>query len=792
MSDRGTRAAPEGRGVLDLRLVPAALAVWAVTALGLVWGWMPAALVAAVATGAVPVVWGTSTKRSNGLLVVLILAAVAGTGVALSVHQVESHPLRTAATHGARTVVRVELADRPTPLHGASFGASKAEDRALAKATLQAVREHGQWIRAGGDVLLLVPTAQWRDLIAGQEVTVTGKAVVPQNGELAVAMLQVSQPPKSVSAAPAWQRGAEVLRDGLRRTSASVLSPIAAALLPGLVVGDTTALPPEVVRDFHTSGLAHLMAVSGANVAIVCGAVLLLLRLCGAGPVVSAVGAGLALAGFVILAGPAPSVLRAAVMGAIALLALVLGRDRSALPALSASVMVLVLLSPGLAMSAGFVLSVIATAALVLLAPGWAESLRARGVPPGVAEALAVSAAAHVVTAPVVAALSGEVSVVALAANLLAEPVVAPATVLGVLATITAPVSPWLAEAFTWLSAPELEWLAAVAHHAAAFPGAAFSWPAGSFGGLLLAALTLLSLIVLRNKKIRWTVAALVLVVGLCFLPVRVLAPGWPAQGWSVVACDVGQGDGLVLSTGEPHTAVVVDTGPDPTLYADCLKRLRIDRIPLALLTHLHADHVSGLRAVLADRTVGAVAIGGLREPAWAMADIARDTRARGVRVMPLSAGQQMRWPGLVLEVLGPVGSLARTTSADDANDASLVVRATTSAGRILLTGDIELAGQSQLMSAGADLRADVLKTPHHGSRYTTPRFLAAVRPRLALISVGNGNRYGHPSPLVVSALTRAGAKVLRTDQEGDIAVVPGNQGPVTISRGGPVRARSP
>ncbi|GAA0531830.1 competence protein ComEC [Saccharopolyspora subtropica] len=776
---------------LDLRLVPAALAVWAVTVVGLLAGWLVAAAVAALAVLALPVVLSAARFRvwARGVLGVLLLGGVAATGIAVRGHGVAHHPLRIAAEHGQRVMVEVELTSSPRPLRGAAFGARRVQDRSVVHADLESVDVGGRRLRAGGSVVLLVPTDGWRDLVAGQRVTAVGKAAPPRDGELVVAALQVFRPPGEITPAPGWRYAVDDLRTGLREVSAAVLSPAAAGLLPGLVVGDTSGLPPEVEQDFDTAGLAHLTAVSGANLAIVCGAVLVLLHLVGVGPWVSAIGAGAVLVGFVLLTGPEPSVLRAAVMGAVALLALVLGRQRSALPVLAASVIGLLLVLPELATSPGFALSVAATAGLVLLAPRWSAAFHVRGVPVGAAEAIAVPMAAHVATAPLVAALSGEVSLVAVLANLLAGPVVAPATVLGVLATATAPASTWLAELWVRLAAPEVEWILLVADQAAAIPGAAVEWPAGAVGGLLLAGAVLVGLIALRGKRVRWVLVIAVLLVAFVLVPVRAVLPGWPVPGWSAVVCDVGQGDALVLATGHPGEAVVVDTGPEPRRAAQCLRRLGIERVPLAVLTHLHADHISGLAVLLADIPVGAVGIGPLREPAWAMDDVARDARAHRVPVVPLLAGQRASWPGLVLDVLGPDNVWARTQSEDDANDASVVLMATTPAGRVLLTGDIELAAQGRLVSSGLDLRADVLKVPHHGSRYTTPRFLHAVSPRLALISVGDGNSYGHPSPFVVDALTRAGARVLRTDQEGDIAILPGPQGPRFAARGDPLRA---
>jgi competence protein ComEC len=767
-------------------LVPAALAVWGVALCGLLLNWQ-----AAVAAGVLAGLAGVLALRRrwwqrSGAVALVVLAPVAAGWVGVQVHLAATHPLRAAAQHGAQAVVLVELSTRPRPLESAGFGSRPGgADRVLLTARVLAARTGGTFAERRGEVVLLAPADRWRDLLPEQRVVARGVLLPPRSGELTAAVLRVRGPPQRVEPAPVWQRAAESLRAGLREAS-GVLGPDAAGLLPALVVGDTGGVPPRLVEEFRTAGLSHLLAVSGANLAIFCGAVLLLLRAFGTGPRGCAAGSLAALAGFVLLAGPEPSVLRAAAMGAVALLALVLGRERSALPALATAVIVLVLYDPALGTDLGFALSVVATAALVLVAPRLAGWLRDRGVPVGLAEALAVAVAAHLATAPLVAGMSGRISLVAVAANLVAAPVVAPATVLGVLAALVAAVHDGTADVLVRLAGPEVDWLVLVGREAARVPSAAVAWPGGWGGGLLLAAVLVAGWALLRARRVRVLVVAAVAGFLLVLVPVGVVAPGWPVRGWAVVACDVGQGDALALAVGEPGGAVLVDTGPDPGPVAGCLRRLGVERVPLLVLSHLHADHVGGLAAVLAEQSVGAVAVGPLREPAWAWEEVRRQTDRAGVALVELEAGQRLSWPGLELEVLGPrvVGPVRVDDENTAVNDRSLVLRALTPAGRVLLTGDVELAGQAALLGDEAALAADVLKVPHHGSRYSLPRFLAAVRPRIALVSVGGDNRYGHPNPLVVDGLSRGGALVTRTDEAGDVAVLPGPDGPLVVRRG--------
>ncbi|MCA1676169.1 MAG: MBL fold metallo-hydrolase, partial [Actinobacteria bacterium] len=221
-----------------------------------------------------------------------------------------------------------------------------------------------------------------------------------------------------------------------------------------------------------------------------------------------------------------------------------------------------------------------------------------------------------------------------------------------------------------------------------------------------------------------------------------------------------------------------------------CLNRLGVRRLALVVISHLHADHLGGLAGALQGRDVGAVALGPGRSPSWAFADVVHTATAARIPLVALAAGQRLSWPGLVLDVLAPLRTPAPPADHDAevdgtvVNNASVVLRASTPAGRVLLTGDVELEAQAELLAAGTDLRADVLKVPHHGSRYSAAEFLATVRPRVAMISVGAGNSYGHPSKPVLDALTASGSRILRTDLNGDVAVTDGGEGLEVVARG--------
>ncbi|BDE59961.1 DUF4131 domain-containing protein [Rhodococcus hoagii] len=784
----------------DLRLVPSAAACWGATLVGLLAGWRPAAVSAIVsaAVGAVLALLVWRRRRAGpsvvlGIGVGVVAAALLGAGfaaaVAVRAHAVETHPLAALTAGGGSATLVVELDDDPKTLRGKSFG---GERQLMLRASLQEVRTDRTVLRAGGSILVFAEGEQWAGLLPGQRVTLRGRLAEPERRDLTVAVVRATGSPQHVAEPPAIQRWAGVVRDRLASAAGSALPSDQAGLLPGLVVGDTSALAQETKDEFTAAGLTHLTAVSGANVSIVLGAVLLVVRGVGLGPRTGALLAGIALVAFVVIARPSPSVLRAAAMGCVALLALVTGRRKQAIPALAASVVVLLALSPSLAVDFGFALSVFATAGLVVVSPALVARLRARGWPRWLAEMCAVALAAFVVTAPLVAAMSGTVSIVSIVANVLVAPAVAPITVVGAATAVLAVV--WLPAAalLVRVAGPPLWWLLEVADRAAAVPGGNLAVRNGLGGAVIVAVGIAVAVLAARHPWSRRMLLAVAVGVAAVWVPTRFHQPGWPASGWALVACDVGQGDGLVLSAGG-RRAVVVDAGPEPGPMDRCLRRLGIDEIPLLVVTHLHADHYGGLDAVLHGRSVGAVAIGPASLPEGGFRFVSAAASRADVPLVRLAAGRQLTVGAVRITVLGPLLPEPRTPAAaeDGANDASLVLMAETAAGRLLLTGDAEEDGQRALLRSKIPLRADVLKVPHHGSRTTSPEFLDAVRPRVALVSVGADNTFGHPNPGILQRLAALGAVTVRTDRDGDVAVARSGSGALAVvghSRGNIVR----
>jgi len=347
---------------------------------------------------------------------------------------------------------------------------------------------------AQAPVLVIAHGGGWLDLLPGQRVRVNARLSRPRAGDDIAAVVLPTGPPVRVGRPPWWQRAAGAMRARLRAACAR-LPPDERGLVPGLVVGDVSRMPASLTDAFRVSGLTHLNAVSGENCAVVLATVGAFLRRTPLRRGWRIATAAASLVAFVVLARPSPSVLRAATMGGAALLAMSVGRRTQPVPLLSAAVLLLVLTDPFLGRSVGFALSVVATAAIVLLAPRWAAAL-SRRMPQWLALAIAVPAAAQVACTPLLVLVFGQATPWAVPANLLAAPAVGPATVAGVVTAVMATLSPAVGSMIAWAAALPAGELALVARSLAALPGAGARWPAGATGagllGLVVVALMLL------------------------------------------------------------------------------------------------------------------------------------------------------------------------------------------------------------------------------------------------------------------------------------------------------------
>ena len=421
---------------------------------------------------------GRARRTSLGLWFAAVAAAAAwAAGYAVGaahLTQDTAGPVGELLTEGGATNAVLEITADPRPQRAS--GAGSSGKRYVVEARLLEATRAGLRFSASVRVILTGGEALAR-ATAGDIVEAPARVRPASAGGKPFVVLAGA--PRSVGHSEAAAFPAQA-REALRRHAAS-LPADAAGLVPALATGDRSGLDLQLEEDMRAAGLAHLSAVSGANFAIVLGSVAVALRLarCPRWGVVSA--SGLTLVAFVAVVGPEPSVLRAAGMGSIALLAVAAGRGGAACSALCAAVVALLLADPSLALSLGFLLSVLATVGIALLSPRLAEALSTY-LPRWISLAIAVPLSAQLLCGPALVFVRPELQAWSLAANILAAPVVPFLTVFSTLALATGLVAPALASAAIAVAAPPALLLAAIAHTVAGLPGAGIPWPEGPLG----------------------------------------------------------------------------------------------------------------------------------------------------------------------------------------------------------------------------------------------------------------------------------------------------------------------
>ncbi|TFB88166.1 ComEC/Rec2 family competence protein [Cryobacterium algoricola] len=696
-------------------------------------------------------------------------------------------------------------------------------------------------------VLVFASGSPGDSLRIGATVRVDATLVATEPGDAAALLVFALGRPVPVSEAPWWLDWADALRSRFA-AAAATLPGDGGALLPGLAIGDTSAVGDDLDAAMKSSALSHLTAVSGANCAVLIAIIMLLGGRFRLGRLRLGRGARITLSlavllGFVVLVTPEPSVLRAAVMAAVLLIGVGVGRPGRGVPLLALSVIVLLATDPWLSRSYGFALSVLATGGLLVLAGPLTRSL-ARWLPTGLAALIAIPLAAQLACQPVLVLLSPTFPLYGVPANLLAEPAAPLGTVLGLAACLLLGWLPGLASVVLWTAWVPSAWIAAVARTTAGLPGSSLPWPGGPFGVAVTAVLTAAVLVLFlrhgtgtrkrsgpgeqgpgpgpgrgrdgtsrsrrgdgsglrrgpqrmlrrilwlrRRPRARgrgrtrstldgWSAVALVVLVlfvggyaGTLIGQAVGRALTFPAD-WQIAACDIGQGDAVVVRDhgADRDRFALVDVGPDPKPLQRCLRSLGIDRIDLLVLTHYDMDHIGGIAAVIG--RVGTALVG--------IPENAQDERLHarlaegGAEVRQAAKGDAGTLGGLRWDVLWPVrgGSEMQT-----GNPGSVTIEFDGRGIRSVFLGDLGEDAQDALDRVSAPGRVDVVKVAHHGSRDQSPPFYAELHATVGLISVGAGNRYGHPTASLLDLLRSVGTLAVRTDRQGLSVVAPASTG---------------
>lgn len=553
----------------------------------------------------------------------------------------------------------------------------------------------------------------------------------------------------------------------------------AGELLKGMVLGDDQGVPQEVIDDFRDAGLLHMLAVSGQNVALLGFIILLLLRGLMV-PRLPALGISIAvIAAYIPLTGAGPSIVRAGIVGILGMAAMVFSRQSDRCHFLALSAAVILFLSPYSLLDPGFQLSYAAVLAIFFLAPVLEGLIRliAPPLPALLAQGLAISTATGLATAPITLADFGQVSLVSVPANIAAEPVAGPVMMLGALAILAQPVLPPAAWMLDTLACLCTGYLIELARFMASLPGAVYRHGSpgmlatSGFYAMLIAIVTVArrTCMMAAFSRLRAgrgllapLVLLLVLLAGLSCAASRV-STGPPPDSYRVSFLDIGQGDATLIQV-PPATAILIDGGPGAQVV-DRLRERGVTRLDAVYLTHPHADHVAGLIDVLEQFPVGAVFDAAPPSSSDIYRDFLKLIEQKRIPYHVTRKGQTGDYGELHLDILSPGDDL----KSDDLNADSLVILARYRGLDILIPGDAE--GETL---TGLDLPpAAVYKVPHHGSRDgSISRVLTRVRPGTAVISVGEGNTYGHPADSTLAALAKAGVRTYRTDRQGTVTVM--------------------
>lgn len=799
---------PQRHQPLDLRLLPAAFMGWAV-ALVVVHSmpersacWALGLVLIAVLAVITSLILARRSPAWHKVMLQLVLCAGVGAGVAFSAAGTQYSHQDSGWTAAVQSEVPVEVTFRVTrdPFPFERRGADD-ESGYRSQAVVHSFGTGQQQVRAEAMVFTDA------ELRAGHRYTGMMRAVPTEAGDRATALLYSFGAEPERLAADTWSRvteGFSRLRTATAEQSSYAVGE-APALLPGVILGDRSGQSQQLTEAMQISGLTHMTVVSGTHCSLAMGALLgaaRLLRL-PRWAVLPLLLAGLLL--FVMLVQPAPSVVRASIMGAIGALAVFAGRGRASSALLCLCVILLLIYDPWYSVAPAFQLSVAATIGIVLIGARLKRHF-AQWMPGFVAAALALAVSAQLFVTPVLLPIAEGVTLYSIPANILAGPLLPLATVPGTLAAVLAETVPWFSTGLLWLAGFPAAGIAAIGYAAASLPQALVPWPQGTAGWILAGLYTSAAVVVCRmvidsgrriarGQKIILAAAAgslAALVLPVSGILSSVFGEGLP-EDWRFGLCDVGQGDMIVIRTQE-SAGIVIDAGEEPELAAACLNKLGIQEVEVLMVTHDHQDHFGGVSGVAEAAEVGRILYSGTA--GWSVIEAVQqiddlmlsvaETRAhRG-----LSAEHQERYP-VSWRVWAAADFHANTNNNSlvvefalwEAEEPADAVGSANNPLRLLALGDLEEEAARLLLAQQAlPAQSQVIKVSHHGAANGGTEVLEHLMPSVALIGVGEDNPYGHPADEILEVLEETETSVYRTDMHGTVVFTFSEDGLAALS----------
>ncbi len=763
-------------------------------------------LIIALAAWLVVIVWvAVQLPRSITLLAAFGALLVVAGAWHYNSSQPSDEPGGVAAYNNSQAVaLRAVVSEEP----------DERESSSRLRLSVREVLTDADWQKAEGGVLVFLPT--YEDYDYGDLLQVVGSLETPpQLDDFDYREYLARQGIASISYYPRIRHLEAGHGDPFKATTieirdrlsdslhASLIEP-QASLAEAFLIGRSASLSEDLTQDMRVTGTSHIVAISGYNITVVAALVLWSLAWV-VGRRQAAVVALLVVAAYAVMAGLEPPVQRAAIMGSLYVIATLIGRPNSGSVSLLVAAAVMTAFDPLLVRDISFQLSFAAMLGLMTLAPALRERLRSAAERAGygyegplasLADVLAVTLAAIAFTLPITAINFEAISLIAPLANLLIVPVFSIVLLTSVVLAISGVLVPVLGDILVFIAWPPLAYMTLIAGLLADIPAATvsisgFELPHAIAYYTVLLLITsaftsrrdssLLEPVSARLERIRdalrgvmpssrpFTTSGLAILLVLGSIFIWLLVFNSPPSRLSVTFLDVGQGDAILIRTPAGHK-ILVDGGQSDEAIGDALGRHLPfwDRhLHLVVLTHPQADHLAGLLEVIDRYDVDQV----LASPAIAETTLFRRWSelivAEGMPHIDAKSGQWVDLgEGAWLSVLHPSSA---SPAGQDLNEGSVVMKLGWADVAFLLTGDIEADAETILASSGG-VASNVLKLAHHGSATsTTTEFLEAVRPQVAVVSVGADNQFGHPAPEVLERLEDV--LLFRTDQHGDVSI---------------------